>query len=82
VYLTTYEVLVGVSKLIAPFAPFLADEVFTKLTGEESVHIAFYPKAEESLIDANVESRMDLVRDLVGLGRGTREKEKSKSGSP
>ena len=82
VYLTTYEVLVGVSKLIAPFAPFLADEVFSKLTGEESVHIAFYPKAEEHLIDANVESRMDLVRDLVGLGRGTREKEKIKVRQP
>lgn len=82
VYLTTYEVLVGVSKLIAPFAPFLADEVFTKLTGEESVHIAFYPKADERLIDANVESRMDLVRDLVGLGRGTREKEKIKVRQP
>lgn len=82
VYATTYEVLVGISKLIAPFAPFIADEIFTKLTGEESVHIAFFPKAEESLIDANVESRMDLVRDLVALGRGTREKEKLKVRQP
>ena len=36
VYATTYEVLVGVSKLIAPFAPFLSDEIYTKLTGEET----------------------------------------------
>jgi isoleucyl-tRNA synthetase len=82
VYLTTYTVLEGVSRLIAPFAPFLADELFTKMTGEESVHIAFYPEALEELIDSNVESRMDLVRDLVGLGRGTREKEKIKVRQP
>lgn len=82
VYATTYEVLVGVSKLIAPFAPFIADEIYVNLTGEESVHIAYFPKADESLMDAKVEERMDLVRDLVGLGRGTREKERIKVRQP
>jgi isoleucyl-tRNA synthetase len=82
VYATTYEVLVGIAKLSAPFAPFISDEIFTKLTGEESVHIAFYPKANEDNIDKNVEYRMDLVRDLVALGRGTREKEKIKVRQP
>ena len=82
VYATTYEVLVGIAKLIAPFAPFISDEVYTKLTGEESVHIAFYPKADLALIDKNVESRMDLIRDLVGLGRAAREKERLKVRQP
>ncbi len=82
VYATTYEVLIGVAKLSAPFAPFISDEIFTKLTGEESVHISFYPKTNEELIDKNVEYRMDLVRDLVALGRGTREKEKLKVRQP
>lgn len=82
VYATTYEVLVGVAKLSAPFAPFISDEIYTKLTGEESVHIAFYPKTNEEFIDKNVEYRMDLVRDLVALGRGTREKEKLKVRQP
>ncbi|MEG0391182.1 MAG: isoleucine--tRNA ligase [Anaerovoracaceae bacterium] len=82
VYRTTYEVLVGVSQLMAPFAPFLADEIYTNLTGEESVHISYFPKADEALIDVHVEERMDLVRDLVGLGRGTREKEKIKVRQP
>ena len=82
VYATTYEVLVGVSKLIAPFAPFISDEMYQNLTGEESVHLAFFPKADESLIDTKVEERMDLVRDLVGLGRGTREKERIKVRQP
>lgn len=82
VYATTYEVLVGVAQLAAPFAPFITDEMYTKLTGEESVHLSFYPIAREDLIDETVEARMDLVRDLVGLGRGAREKERIKVRQP
>ncbi len=82
VYLTTYEILVGVSKLIAPIAPFISDEMYINLTGEETVHVAYMPKADESLIDKGVEERMDLVRNLVTLGRGTREKEKIKVRQP
>ncbi len=81
-YATTYEVLVGVSKLIAPIAPFISEEIYTDLTGEETVHIAEFPKADESLIDKNVEERMDLVRTLVSLGRGIREKERIKVRQP
>ena len=82
VYATTYEVLVGTAKLIAPIAPFLSDEIYTNLTGEETVHVAYFPKANESLIDKKVEERMDLVRTLVTLGRGTREKERIKVRQP
>lgn len=82
VYATTYEVLVGTAKLIAPIAPFLADEIYTNLTGEESVHVAYFPEANEKLIDKKVEERMDLVRTLVTLGRGTREKERIKVRQP
>lgn len=82
VYKTTYELLVGVSKLMAPFAPFLADELYVNLTGEESVHLAFFPKHDPSLIDEKSEERMDIVRTLVGLGRGVREKEKLKVRQP
>lgn len=82
VYATTYEVLVGVARLIAPFAPFIADEIYMNLTGEESVHLAYYPKADESLIDERTEERMDLVRGLVGLGRAAREKERIKVRQP
>ena len=82
VYKTTYEVLVGVAELMAPFAPFLADEIYINLIDEESVHLGYYPKADESLIDEKSEERMDIVRTLVGLGRGTREKEKIKVRQP
>ena len=82
VFLTTYELLKGVALLSAPFAPFLSDEIYTKLTGEESVHLALFPKAEESLIDAVLEEKMELVRTIVTLGRGEREKEKIKVRQP
>ncbi len=81
-YATTYEVLTGVAKLMAPIAPFISEEIYTNLTGEESVHLALFPKVDESLIDEHEEKRMDLVRDLVTLGRGTREKEKLKVRQP
>ncbi|MCQ2554850.1 MAG: isoleucine--tRNA ligase [Clostridia bacterium] len=82
VYLTTYEILVGIAKLIAPIAPFISDEMYTNLTGEDTVHVAFFPKADMSLVDSNVEERMDLVRTVVSLGRGIREKEKIKVRQP
>lgn len=69
-------------QLTAPFAPFIADEIYTKLTGEESVHISFFPKGNRDLLDKNVEERMDLVRSLVSLGRGIREKERIKVRQP
>ncbi len=82
VYATTYEILVGLAKMIAPFAPFISDEMYVNLTGEETVHVAYFPKANLDLVDKNVEQRMDLVRALVTLGRGTREKEKIKVRQP
>jgi isoleucyl-tRNA synthetase len=82
VYQTTYEVLVAVMKLSAPFAPYISEEIFRNLTGEESVHVAYFPEVDENLIDEAVENKMDLVRDIVGLGRGARESVKIKVRQP
>ena len=82
VYSTTWEILTGTAKLMAPFAPFLTDELYTNLTGEETVHLAMYPKADDALIDAALEERMDLVRSVVTMGRGVREKTKIKVRQP
>lgn len=83
VYNTTYEVLVGVAKLAAPFAPFIAEEIYLSLTGDEqSVHLADFPQSDSSLIDAAVEERMDMARSLVGLGRAAREQVKIKVRQP
>ena len=73
VYNTTYEILVGICKMIAPFVPFISEEIYQKLTESESVHLEYYPNADLSLINSELEEKMDLVRDLVGLGRASRE---------
>ena len=82
VYNTTYEVLNGLARMIAPFAPYLAEEMYQKLTGEESVHLATYPEHQPELMDDHVEERMDLVRTLVTLGRASREEAKIKVRQP
>ncbi len=82
VYNTTYEVLLGISKMIAPFVPFTAEELYRNLTDKESVHLDYYPEANESLIDPELEERMDLVRDIVKLGRASRETVKIKVRQP
>ena len=82
VYITTYEVLVGLSKLIAPIVPYVSEEIYRNLTGEESVHLADYPVCNESYINDEIEERMDLVRDLISLGRFAREESKIKVRQP
>lgn len=82
VYQTTYEILVGLSKLIAPIASFTAEELYTKLTLKESVHLEEYPVCDENLINEEIEKRMDLVRDLISLGRNAREESKIKVRQP
>ena len=82
VYVTTYEVLEGLCRMIAPVVPFVTDEIYTKLTGEKSVHLAEYPKYNQKLIDEHVEKRMDLVRDLISIGRNAREAAKIKVRQP
>lgn len=82
VYRTTYEILTGISKLIAPFAPYISEEIYRNLTGEKSVHLSDYPKCKKELIDEKIEERMDLVREIVKLGRAARETEKIKVRQP
>ncbi|MFR2966807.1 MAG: DUF5915 domain-containing protein, partial [Anaerovoracaceae bacterium] len=78
---TTYEILVGVAKMIAPIAPLISTR-FIKSDRRSDRSYGIFPKADMSLVDKNVEERMDLVRTLATLGRGTREKEKIKVRQP
>jgi len=82
VYITTYEVLVGVSKLIAPITPFLSEELYRNLTNDESVHLTNYPKYDESLINETIEEKMTLVKNLISMGRMVREDAKIKVRTP
>ena len=82
VYLTTFEVLEGLSRLMAPICPFLSEEIYRGLTDNESVHLTDYPVANKKLINEKIETKMDLVRDLISLGRQAREDVKIKVRQP
>lgn len=82
VYMTTYEVLLGLSRLIAPIASYTAEEIYTNLTGNISVHLSDFQICNEELIDLKLEEKMDLVRDLISIGRNVREESKIKVRQP
>ena len=82
VYRTTYEVLVGLSQICAPIIPFTTEELYRNLTGEKSVHLSDFPKYNEEYINEEIETKMDLVRDLISLGRNVREEAKIKVRQP
>ena len=80
---TLHTCLVTVAKLIAPFAPFFADKLYQDLTAPAlevegkkatSVHIATYPVADESLIDKNLEQKMNLAQTITSLVLSLRRK--------
>ena len=76
-YLTLYECLLTLSKLLAPFMPFIADELWRNLGagrdgGPDSVHLADWPGASRELIDDRLEEAMDVARQVVALGRTVR----------
>jgi isoleucyl-tRNA synthetase len=81
-YQTLYAVLVTLSKLMAPFTPFLAEEMYRNLTGEESVHLAQWPVADETLVDEKLNEEMTRVRDLVTVGLKLRADAKVKVRQP
>lgn len=64
-YETLYLVLLGLVKLLAPFTPFVADEIYTNLTGHESVHLTDFPQAHDSVIDRKLEKEMVGARQLA-----------------
>ena len=73
VYNTTYEVLVGLTKLMAPLIPFTTEEMYQKLVGDKSVHLTDLPEFNPLLLDLALEEKMDLARQIVTLGRASRE---------
>ena len=88
-YFTLYEVLVTVAKLIAPFTPFLAEELHQNLvrrpwpaTQPESVHLCAYPDPDVTAIDEALVREMRAVRELVSLGLQVRTQNKLKVRQP
>lgn len=73
-YATLHHVLVELSKLMAPFTPFIAEEIFTNLTSNESVHLEDFPKCDPSLIDTKLNDQMVLTRKIIEIGLAERAK--------
>jgi isoleucyl-tRNA synthetase len=78
---TLHHALVVTAQLLAPFCPFLADELYVTLTGEASVHLSDWP-APAGAHDAGLSARMDAARRLVALGRAARTDAKAKVRQP
>ena len=83
-----YEVLVTFAKVLAPFMPFLTEEVYQRLVRQidpaaaASVHWCDYPQVNEILIDEDLERRIAIVRRVVSLGRKLREDARIKVRQP
>lgn len=69
---TTYTVLVTLCKLLAPLVPFITEEMYRNLTGEESVHLAYWPEIDETLLDGKLENEMLHARKVVEMAHAQR----------
>ncbi|MBD3330083.1 isoleucine--tRNA ligase [Candidatus Peregrinibacteria bacterium] len=81
-YQTLYIVLLELSKLIAPFMPFLADEIFKNLSSKESVHLEDWPEVVDNRINLNLNDEIHVVRQIVNLGHSVRAKAQIKVRQP
>lgn len=85
---TLWAVLATTARLIAPFAPFMAEELHRNLVASqnpdmpESVHLTDFPEADENLIDTALERKMEDAINLVVLGRAARNRSKIKVRQP
>ena len=74
-YETLYTCLLTISKLLAPFAPFYADQLYRDLEGEkDSVHLDSFPVADESMINKDLEARMEIAQKITSMVLALRRK--------
>ena len=88
-YWTLYEALLTITKLAAPFVPFVTEALWRNLVtavfagrGPDSVHLTDYPVGDARLVDRDLVRRMAVVRDVASLGRAARSAEKLKVRQP
>ncbi|NKB75854.1 MAG: isoleucine--tRNA ligase [Gammaproteobacteria bacterium] len=86
-YLTLYECLNLIQRLIAPFMPFLSEQMYQNLSRAdkdqvESIHLSAWPICQIQYLDENLVFEMDVVQHVVGLGRSAREESKVKVRQP
>ena len=87
-YVTLYRVLVTLSKISAPFIPFMTEEIYQNLVvgldrdAEESIHLCSWPEVDETEVDKKLEEEMDLAYTIVKLGRSARNSVNIKNRQP
>jgi isoleucyl-tRNA synthetase len=84
---TLHECLVTVATLLAPFTPFVSEEIWANLAAErggrpDSVHLADYPHVHEEAVDPGLDEAMSLARLVVELGRRIRTETKTRTRQP
>jgi len=76
-YSTMYDVFIGLARLLAPFIPFITEEMYQNLrisSMPESVHLCDYPAFQKKEIDTDLEKGMEIIREFVESGRALRSK--------
>ncbi len=82
-YQTLYTVLTKLCQVIAPFMPFVSEEIYRNLTGEESVHLSDYPQPTENRIrQSRLQEEMFMAKTIVSLGLAARAKARIKVRQP
>ncbi|MDP2091217.1 MAG: isoleucine--tRNA ligase [Candidatus Gracilibacteria bacterium] len=81
-YETLYFTLVEITKIIAPFMPFISEHIYKELTGEKSVHLTNFPIYNSSLIDEKLNADTDKVQKIITLGLAWRANQKIRVRQP
>jgi len=81
-YQTLYKVLTTLCQIIAPFMPFVSEEIYRNLSGEESVHLTDYPKPNGKKANEKLMQEMFVTKTIVSLGLAGRAKKKIKVRQP
>ena len=81
-YETLYEVLIELCKIMAPFTPFITEEIYKNLTGNMSVHLEDFPTSNSSLIDTDLNANMSLCQKIISLGLSLRTTQKIRVRQP
>jgi len=81
-YNTCFTILTTLSKILAPFIPFVSEEIYRNLTQELSIHLSDWPQIHESLINTKLENEMAVARKIVELSHSARKSSGNKIRQP
>jgi isoleucyl-tRNA synthetase len=81
-YKTIYYVFENLTKIMAPFVPFISEEIYTNLTENESVHLCDWPVFDKEKINEDLEQKMIIIKKICELGNAERKTNAIKNRQP